>query len=375
MTTPDEQIDRISAVFHDEEERTRKRTLWLTLIPIVVGALVVVSAWLGVSRARGELDGIQADLEQAHEDLRRTEQRHGAMLSQIETLRGTKADMEKEIADLEALFEHFEKKLPAEEMREARYMAQGLKAARSREYSEAIEVYQKALDIDEDNPAALNYKWYAYYKNGQYEEAVETLRRAVAMDPHFAEAFYNLGLALWKLEQPDPAIEAIKTAFRLDPGYVERARLDPEFKPIRSSMAQRAAARTSRSDDEARLIKEARAAFERHDYPAAIVAYQQALEFNPENTRLASWLGHALYLEGRYKEAAGTLERAVKVDPEFAEGHYNLGLALWALGERERGVAELERAFVLDPSWKRRAERDPRYQRIQKMLAGKHGSS
>jgi cell division protein FtsB len=61
----EQHLDRISASFKSEQDRARRRTLWLTLVPIVVGALVVGSAWLGVSRAKNELADVEGNLDEA----------------------------------------------------------------------------------------------------------------------------------------------------------------------------------------------------------------------------------------------------------------------------------------------------------------------
>lgn len=367
----EDQLDQISARFQREQAQTRKQTLWLTLAPIVVGLLVVGSAWMGVSGARDEQKRIEAKLEIAEVALEGVDRRRQAMLAEIEGLQEMRAGLEKQIADQQALFEHYEKKLSAEERQQVQYVAEGLDAVRQEDYSQAIETYQRALELDADNPAALNNAGYAYYKNGQYEEAVGMLQRATRLDPRFAEAFYYLGFAYWKLEQPDAAIEAIETAFELDPGYEERARAETEFKPIWSYRIERSRATSTRGGDEADLIELGHQAIRGRNHPEAIEVYRKALGLNPESAEVMGWLGNAYYLDGQYKAAAETLERAVSMHPEFAEGRYYLGLTLWELGDRDRAMDELKTAFELNPDWESRARRDPRYQRIFRSRAKK----
>lgn len=360
----DDRLDRISARFQREHAQARKQTLWLTLAPIVVGLLVVGSAWMGVSGARDEQKRALVRLEKAELALGEVERRREAMIAEIEGLEEMRVGLEREIADQEALFEHFEKKLSVEARQETQYLDQGFEAVKDEDYTEAIDTFQKALELDPNNPAALNAAGYAYYKSGQYGKAVEMLRRAIRIDPDFEEAFYTLGFAYWKLEQPDAAIEAFESAFELDSGYEERARDDPEFKPIWSYQIKRSRATTTKGGDEADSIELAQQAVRDRNYAEAIRAYRKALSLNPEDAEVMGRLGNAYYLDGQHKMAAETLMGAVSKDPEFAAGHYYLGLTLWELGDRERAKQELDKAFELDPAWEKRARSDPRYQRI-----------
>ncbi|MCP4203935.1 MAG: tetratricopeptide repeat protein [bacterium] len=358
------QLDQISARFQREQAQARKQTLWLTMAPIVVGLLVVGSAWVGVSGARNEQKRVVAKLEKAEVELREVGRRREGMLADIQGLQEMRAGLEKEIADQQALFEHFEKKLSAEERQEAQFVAQGLDAVRQEDYPQAIDTLKRALALDPDNSAALNNAGYAYYKNGQFEEAVETLRQATRIDPEFAEAFFNLGFAYWKIDQRDRAVEAFERAFKLDPGYEERARAEPDYKPIWSYQIRRSRETSTRGGEEADLIAQAQQAARDRNYPEAILAYGKALSINPESPELMGRLGNAYYLDGQHKMAAEILMRSVDKHPDYAEGHYYLGLTLWELGDRDRAMDEFKTAFEIEPAWESRARRDPRYQRI-----------
>jgi Flp pilus assembly protein TadD len=61
---------------------------------------------------------------------------------------------------------------------------------------EAIEHYQKALQIKPDNAEAHNNLGLVLAGHGRLDEAIAHYQRAVEIKPHFLEAHYNLGVAL-----------------------------------------------------------------------------------------------------------------------------------------------------------------------------------
>ena len=74
-------------------------------------------------------------------------------------------------------------------------------------YSEAIECYNKALELNpglskDINPKlaeAWNNKGLTFADLGRYYEAIECYNKALKIDPRYAEAWYNKGVALYNL--------------------------------------------------------------------------------------------------------------------------------------------------------------------------------
>jgi adenylate cyclase len=76
---------------------------------------------------------------------------------------------------------------------------------------------QKAVAIDEFNPAARIVLGAVYTRLGEYDRAVETLRQALALNPSDPEIYAGLGDALLYNGQVDEARTALETAASLDP--------------------------------------------------------------------------------------------------------------------------------------------------------------
>ena len=118
MSEPDDvldaELDRISSTFQSEQRRERRRTLALSLIPIAIGALVVASAWLGVSRARDDLKRVNGDLARASVDLQGARQQRVQLEVQTRQLEEKIAEGQAELEYIASLLAQGQEKLAAE---------------------------------------------------------------------------------------------------------------------------------------------------------------------------------------------------------------------------------------------------------------------
>ncbi|AEF95692.1 tetratricopeptide repeat protein [Methanotorris igneus] len=87
----------------------------------------------------------------------------------------------------------------------------------SGKYLEAIECYDKALEIEPDFVEAWNNKGLALYELGRYSEAIKCYDKALEIDPNFAVAWYNKGLALKAIGKYQEARKCFEKAYELDP--------------------------------------------------------------------------------------------------------------------------------------------------------------
>ncbi|MGO1460954.1 MAG: tetratricopeptide repeat protein [Marinobacter sp.] len=73
-------------------------------------------------------------------------------------------------------------------------------------------------------------------------------------------------------------------------------------------------------------VQEGAAAYEQNNLPAAIEAWQLAVELNPADAVTHNNLALLLQQAHRFKEAAGVLETGLEGSPNVAELHYNLAV-------------------------------------------------
>lgn len=85
------------------------------------------------------------------------------------------------------------------------------------------------------------------------------------------------------------------------------------------------------------------------NFALARVAYERALEVQPDNARLLESLGNAERSAGDYPAAIRSYERALGHDPAAVLTMVNLGIALGEAGDTARAIEVLRRAATIDP--------------------------
>ncbi|MBI3994554.1 MAG: tetratricopeptide repeat protein [Nitrospirae bacterium] len=137
------------------------------------------------------------------------------------------------------------------------------------EYSEAVDLFQKAYERDPRNPAVRNNLAFAkgnlawkQVEARQYQDALLNYQSAILLKPDEPSFFAGQGLAYYRLNEGDRAVETLKRAVELDPnhpdvyiiigdiyyqrdeiemaaGYYEKGlELDPANEPLRRQLAK-----------------------------------------------------------------------------------------------------------------------------------------
>jgi tetratricopeptide (TPR) repeat protein len=108
------------------------------------------------------------------------------------------------------------------------------KARYQKQWKEALEDYDKALELDPDNPEALGLGGYLRFRMGDAESAVRMLRRAVDINPTNPWNHYNLALALWANGDKQDALVEVKKVLTLDHNFKSTIANDEQFRPFRT---------------------------------------------------------------------------------------------------------------------------------------------
>ena len=185
---------------------------------------------------------------------------------------------------------------------------------------------------------------------GKYEDALDQFQRAVQLEPSNEDAYIGLGGAYEGLGKRQDAENTYKRMVQLRPGYwrgynllgafyLRQAQYDDA-----SKMFQKVVERTPESfrgyaNLGATYLYEAKDA-------EAIQPLEQSLAIHATADTYSN-LGTAYYFQRRFKDAARTYEKAVQLNDKDCTNWGNLGEARYLDGERDKSVQAFQHAIAL----------------------------
>ena len=199
----------------------------------------------------------------------------------------------------------------------------------------------------------------------RYDEAIEKYEKAIELDPKFAEAYYNWGNALD--DNPDPdydgAIEKYEKAIELDPkfaiaytgwGYALQAKPDPDY----DGAIEKYEKAIELDPNYALTYYNLGSTFMNKpdpDYDGAIRELKKAIELGPKNADAYNNLGWTFIHkpDPDYDGAIKELKKAIELDPKFAKAYDNWGIALddEPNHDYDGAIEKCQKAIELDPNY------------------------
>lgn len=225
------------------------------------------------------------------------------------------------------------------------------------DYPQAIAAAQKLLQLEPDNPRALQILYDSYEASGDAANAKDMLDRLASLEGGGTDAairVFNQGAEAARVGDLDGALAAFEKA----------RQLDPELAPVYAALA--------------------RVHFDREEYEQVIEAAEAALNLDPDLIDLQklryeayrrlgqedkakevfaemaaqdpAGLAQTLYERGQEMFSAGNtaqaktaFEQALQADPNHARAHYYLGLCFVNTGDTAQAKEHLQKFLELAP--------------------------
>jgi tetratricopeptide (TPR) repeat protein len=187
----------------------------------------------------------------------------------------------------------------------------GTKLLEEENYEEALEVFEKMLNLGE-NPEIYYNIGYIKTVKGQYAEAIEAFRKATKLDRYFAKAYEAMGRAYKALGKSEEATASLKKAAEIYMGSEKEEKAEGLLNEI--------------------------------------------LEENPDTINVYNTLGVLHRKKGDYQAALKQYEKALKIHPDQPKVYYNVGRLHVDLKDLEQARINFEKALALDPEFKEARE-------------------
>lgn len=203
-------------------------------------------------------------------------------------------------------------------------------------YAEAQRAFEKAISIYPDNALYWNNLAGALREQGQLADAEKVLLDEVlTRDPYLPVAYLNLGIVYLRADRPDLAAQALQTALRLLP-------------PEQAASAQSMLEQTREPD---RWLRLGELLLSQKQYQQAAQAFDQARIYGAGEADAAAGLGLALIGLKDYETAAQVLDQALQNAPQNPRLYYSAAILARDQGDVEQARALLAKAVELAPDW------------------------
>ncbi len=192
----------------------------------------------------------------------------------------------------------------------------------------ALEIYQKAQELDPDNPQPYAMSALILTRQGKTDQAITEYKDLLAKQPKAIGAYMGLGSIYEQTGKRDLAKDA----------YAKALEIRADFAPAANNLAWMIA--ESKDGDLGEALR------------LAMIAKQQ----QPDNAHIIDTLGWVHYKRGSYSLARSEFMQAVQKQEDMPVLRYHLALALYGEGKKEEAIKELEKTLAQDKPFQEKDE-------------------
>jgi tetratricopeptide (TPR) repeat protein len=175
-----------------------------------------------------------------------------------------------------------------------------------------------------------------------YQEAIDSFDRAIEIDPNNADSWSNRGFTLSKLNKYQEAIDSYDRALKIDPDnyniWHSRGKLLEKMGNDRDLTMGNY------------IVKSNNRYLTMGNYKEAVNSYDRALKIDPNN--LSGWISRGDLLDkmGKYKEAVNSYDRALEIDPNNLSDWISRGDLLGKIDDYKEVANSYIHGLISDPN-------------------------
>jgi len=197
---------------------------------------------------------------------------------------------------------------------------EGVEFLRQRKISEAIECFDKAIEINPFFELPWGNKARGFFDLEKYDEALDCLNKALELHPSWSEALSLKGPILIILGKNEEALECLEKVTKINP------------------------------EDWTAWDNKGRVLCNIGRYKEALECFDRSLKFNPENHKVLYLKGSSLTQLNRIHEALICFDEILKIKPDFIPALLDKAFALSKLGQYKDAIDCCNMILKIDPN-------------------------
>ncbi len=234
------------------------------------------------------------------------------------------------------------------------YINQGVGFLGNQQFGEAREAFEKALDLEPDNPEAMLNLGAVYQESGNYNSAFSIYQNVLKLTTPPEAIYYRLSSLYQQMGDDQSAFDTIKKAAdkntrsaklqywlgnayrrRKDEAqamasYINAFRIDPDNADARFNLAMIYLGRKQQQD--------------------AILQFNEVVRIRPDDFQTHSFLGRTYWQMGMTDEAISALKEAIRIKPNATDALLTLGQIYQRQAEAELAIEQFETALTYTPN-------------------------
>lgn len=222
---------------------------------------------------------------------------------------------------------------------------------KAKKFEQAIEHYNKAIELDTSDMTFLNNKAAVYFEKEDFDECIKQCQRAIDVGREnradfklIAKALSRMASAHLKKEQYEQARTFFQKSLSEHRTPDTLSKLS-EVEKIIKEREMRAYIDPAKSLEEKTKGNEY---FQKGDYPTAIKHYTEAIKRNPEDAKIYSNRSACYQKLAEFKMACDDADECIKRDPNFVKGYIRKGMALLAMKKSTEASEAFQAALEID---------------------------
>ena len=217
-------------------------------------------------------------------------------------------------------------------------------------WKNSIILFNHTLKVTDYNWLIYNHRGAAYVALGNYNQAIEDYDRAIEIRPGYVDAYNNRGSAYKGLGNYRRAIEDYDRAIEIRPGYVDaynnRGNAYIALGNYKQAIEDYGRAIEIKPDADA-YYNRGHAYADLGNHRQAIEDYGRAIKIKPGYADAYINRGNAYNSLGNYKQAIEDYDKAIEIKPRYADAYYNRGVNYLTHGDNISGCRDARKTCEL----------------------------